>query len=551
MLKGSQVLACTLSVVSGAYVGLRFLGLDLLHLNEADTTEDEAEEHRARIEERIHETHAENSVAEIVRQRILLTCRVTRELSCTAAEPFDQALAACEKLQASDGRPLFGIPISVKDNVDLRGTPSTCGLATRRDLKAEDGDVAQRLKKAGAIIITKSNVPQAMMLPESVNRVWGQCCNPWNSARTAGGSSGGEGVLVATGCTDLGIGTDIGGSLRIPAVWCGVCGFSPTARRVSTMGCATLSSAKLDILTSVGPIARRVENLKRGMAALCANSQDALQPPLPWRDVTLSPQSVRIGYFEETPYFEVCPSVRRAMREAQAALEKVGCVLVRVDPPDMYKYVQLYYGLMSSEGGMRSFHEALQGEPLLEQYRTLSHLARLPPTLRTLGALALHLHSPRMAQLLQCTGQKTVYEYQRLAGERRTAQQAFYEEYFQRHHVHALLYPGPALPAVPHGMSRRLTPSLCYTFMANLLELPTVVLPVTRVREDEQHYETQHCDAWSSAAHDVMEHSVGMPVGVQLSALPYQDEMCLHVADILQTQLGVFAPPPTSFKGNT
>ena len=148
-----------------------------------------------------------------------------------------------------------------------------------------------------------------------------------------------------------------------------------------------------------------------------------------------------------------------------------------------------------------------------------------------------------MAQLLQCTGQKTVYEYQRLSGARRAAQQAFYAQYFTQHNVHALLYPGPALPAVPHGMSRRLTPSLCYTFMANLLELPTVVLPVTRVRESEQHYETQHRDAWSAAARDVMRGSVGMPVGVQISALPFQDEVCLCVASILQERTGVFCPP--------
>ena len=159
-------------------------------------------------------------------------------------ELYDEALEDAKKLiQESatktlrDFPLLYGVPISVKDCIAIKGTFSTGGLACRlNSTSKEDSLIVQVLKKAGAIPICRGNTIQLMMLPESVNRIWGRSRNPWDLSRTPGGSSGGDAALVAMDCVPLAVATDVAGSIRIPAASCGVVGFKPTASRLSGKG---------------------------------------------------------------------------------------------------------------------------------------------------------------------------------------------------------------------------------------------------------------------------------------------------------------------------
>ena len=130
---------------------------------------------------------------------------------------------------------LEGLPISVKDQFDQKGFHSTCGMMARLDApKRQDGLLLAKLRAQGAIPFVRSNAPQLCLAPESDNRIWGATRNPYNLARTSGGSSGGESALLASGASPLGIGTDIGGSVRIPACYCGLAAFKPSSARVSS-----------------------------------------------------------------------------------------------------------------------------------------------------------------------------------------------------------------------------------------------------------------------------------------------------------------------------
>ncbi|RYG51994.1 hypothetical protein EON66_10200 [archaeon] len=201
---------------------------------------------------------------QIVRVFALRCATVGMSMAAVTEENYTNALEAA---RASDARraagnalgPLDGIPISVKDQIDQAGFDSTCGNACRTFRPAaQDAVVIAVLRRAGAIPFVRSNVPQCLMLPESCNIIWGACTNPFNAARTPGGSSGGEGALIGAHCSPLGIGTDIGGSIRIPAHFCGVYGFKPTPQRVSHVGIPAPRPRSVTgqnaILPAVGPL---------------------------------------------------------------------------------------------------------------------------------------------------------------------------------------------------------------------------------------------------------------------------------------------------------
>ena len=211
---------------------------------------------------------------EITRAFIKIAATRGMALGHIAEERFADALrdaAAVDEARASkagdgsgeDEVPLYGLPISVKDQFNMAGYDSTCGLAVRCGRPAAvDGALVSVLRKAGAIPFVRTNVPQALLLPETGNAVWGVAQNPYNVARTTGGSSGGEGGILALGGSPCGLGTDIGGSLRIPAHNCGVCALKPTAARLTKLGLAVPRlrdvSGQDAVKSTAGPMARCV-----------------------------------------------------------------------------------------------------------------------------------------------------------------------------------------------------------------------------------------------------------------------------------------------------
>jgi hypothetical protein len=173
--------------------------------------------------------------------RLAQRCRrYGRPRNVIAEELYEEAAEAAESLSknaSSSQSPLYGVPISVKECLSVKGCYSTGGLACRLgQRKTHDSLLVQVLKSQGALPLCTGNVMQIMMLPECVNRIWGRAENPWDYSRTPGGSSGGDAALVALGCVPLALASDVAGSIRIPASFCGVVGFKPCSRRLSGKG---------------------------------------------------------------------------------------------------------------------------------------------------------------------------------------------------------------------------------------------------------------------------------------------------------------------------
>lgn len=242
-----------------------------------------------------------------------------------------------ERAKNINSLPLWGIPISIKDCVQQKGTDATCGSAAKCFKPfQEDGLQVTMLRNAGAVLHVRSNVPQLLMMPESENNIWGCSKNPWDKSRTPGGSSGGEAALVASGCSVMGLGSDIGGSIRIPAHYCGLVGFKPTPMRVTSKGSVVPRylgrNGQMIIKPTVGPLTRSVRDCISMMEALTvplAAEVDKFLPPLPPWNTSLSkngPSDVtrplRIGMVLSDDWFEAAEACQRAVRLAGKALSE-------------------------------------------------------------------------------------------------------------------------------------------------------------------------------------------------------------------------------------
>jgi len=183
----------------------------------------------------------------------------------------DEARRVRERLEqrTSDLPPLLGVPITVKDALPVAGLRFTAGSTFYRDnVATKDAGAVRRLKEAGAIVLGKTNCPDMSASAETRNLIVGLTRNPWRPDHSAGGSSGGEAALIASGGSPLGLGADFGGSIRIPAAFCGVLGFKPTAGRVVTDGHMPQTPHIVGEWNTVGPIARRVEDIALALSVL-------------------------------------------------------------------------------------------------------------------------------------------------------------------------------------------------------------------------------------------------------------------------------------------
>src|ERR1051326_2725328 len=219
-------------------------------------------------------------------------------------EAMDAAKRA-EDRPAGDARgPLDGIPVTIKDSFDMEGLPTTCGSRFFAHLRAaNDATAVQRLRAAGAIPIGKTNCPEFLNNYETDNLVTGRTNNPWDLERTAGGSSGGESAAIAAFCSAGGIGSDGGGSVRIPAHFCGIAGLKPTPGRVSAAGHLPEINHPGGLLGVAGPMARTAEDVRILFEVLAGyDSQDPFSSPVPLRRPDLSGLRIRwVPQFYKVP----------------------------------------------------------------------------------------------------------------------------------------------------------------------------------------------------------------------------------------------------------
>lgn len=480
----------------------------------------------------------EVSSREVVQAHIARIEAVDGKLNAVVVRLFEEAkeraAAADDALQRGERWGcLHGVPVTVKESYFVAGTPSTMGLPRlAKEVITEDGILVRRLKRAGAIVLGKTNVPQLMLSHETDNPLYGCTNNPWDLTRTPGGSSGGEAAIIAAGGSPLGLASDLGGSIRLPSHFCGVQGIKATNGRLSQKGTRTNLRGMEAIQFQAGPIGRRVEDLAVAMRVFVGDGTDRTDwvlPPAPLHDpYEVVAQGLSVGYCEDDGLVLPSPAVRRAVREAMQVLRDLEVRVVPWEPPDAQTTLELYLGLMSADGGADA-QRLTQRDPLDRTLRRLFRVAQLPPWLRWPTIRWFNYHRQySQAKLLAATRPRSADEYWQLTFQLQAYVESFYRS-LDAAQIDVLLCPPFGLCAFPHHRGGGLLPAATHCFLANLLGVPAGVTAVTRVRAEEESSRPASQEQTESFALFCERGSAGLPVGVQVIGRHWREDQVLAV----------------------
>ncbi|XP_025909483.1 fatty-acid amide hydrolase 1-like [Nothoprocta perdicaria] len=461
--------------------------------------------------------------------------QITRETNCITEYMWESETKFQQAVRPEKPGLLFGVPVSIKDSINCQGYDSTIGFASNINKPAaEDSVLVQVLKRQGAIPFVKTNVPQSLISYDCNNVIFGQTLNPTLYTRTSGGSSGGEGALIGGGGSILGFGTDLGGSLRLPAAFCGICALKPTGNRLSKRGTISGIPGQKSVVAAVGPMAKKVETLALAMRALLCEDMfnlDSTVPPLPFNEeVYSSTKPLRIGYYETDFFTMPSPSMRRAVREMKQLLEDAGHTLVpfELDNINYYIFNLCVRGLFADGGS--SFCKKFKGELVQGNMGLLLWMARTPDWLKTVLSWITKPFMPRFSSMLRNSRVNTVEDLWSLHYEIEESCHKFIAQW-KKLNLDVMLCPvlGPALPV---GYPGKLAVATSYTILYNCLDFPAGVVPVTTVTDEDEdemeNYKGHYGDHWDRILAKGFSGSVGLPVAVQCVALPWQEELCLR-----------------------
>ncbi|MEW5738058.1 MAG: amidase [Myxococcota bacterium] len=417
-----------------------------------------------------------------------------------------RAEAARREADAADARlraegpsrlpPLHGVPCTIKEAFAVSGMPNTSGLVARKHVRAtEDAPTVARLRAAGAIPLGVTNVSELCLWMESDNRVWGRSNNPYDVTRTVGGSSGGEGAIVGAGGSPFGLGSDIGGSIRLPAFFNGVFGHKPSPGLVPNEGQYPVASPGVRLL-GTGPLARRAEDLPLLLSVLSAR---------PEPDTSLDARRLTVLVLEGDGHIRVSDDLLDAQAQAADVLGRRGARVKTVHLEGLGGVFDMWAAAME-EASESSFGDLLgQGvplNPLVELGRFL--VGRSPYTFPAVGLLALEgllsRFEGRKAKALEAAAQLEARVRSMLGPDT------------------VLLYPPYPEVAPKHGRPMLFPTRFVYTGLFNLLGLPVTQVPMGL---DAQ----------------------GVPLGVQVAAAEGQDARTLAVAQWLEEDCGGWVWP--------
>lgn len=462
--------------------------------------------------------------------------RVNPALNAVVVKRYDAARAEAKEADARRVRgeklpPLHGVPITIKECLDLAGTPSTFGLPSRAHHQAaQDDRYVARIREAGAIILGKTNVAQMLLYFESDNPVYGRSNNPWNLARTPGGSSGGQAALIAAGGSPLGLGTDIGGSLRIPATFCGIASLKPTSGRTPDAGRYSVPIGERAVVSQVGVLARTVADVALGTEIVNGGRHPDTEPPMPLGDpASVDVSRLRVAYYTEDGTFSPSPAARRAVLEAAGVLKSRGAQVTAWTPPDVSHATDLFFGILSADGA-RGYNQALGRGKKDPRVATLMFMAaRSRPTLAALGGLLKLLGQPGMAGSIRNFGHHDTHHYWQLVEAQMEYQHRFLDalDHSDGGPFDVILCPVCPLPAFTHGAARDVLTTGGCTILYNLLGYPAGVVPFTRVHPGEDAGRALSRDMVEKTARQVELGSLGLPVGVQVVARPWREHVAL------------------------
>ncbi|WP_375463533.1 amidase [uncultured Methylobacterium sp.] len=436
------------------------------------------------------EAHLDRIAA--VNPRLNAVVRLTAESARREAALADAALARGDRTG-----PLHGVPVTIKDTLETAGVVCTGGTLGRASyVPRTDATAVARLRAAGAIILGKTNVPELAGALETDNLVYGRTNNPYDLARTPGGSSGGEAAIVAACGSALGLGTDAGGSIRVPAHYCGLAALKPTSGRVPRTGQFPRPMGARNSVFHVSLIARRVDDLALALPLIAGpDFHDYTIVDMPLRDPrAVSLSGLKLAFFDDDGASAPTPEIAAAVRSAAQAFAEAGIAVAERRPPDAEKAATVYYDMTRGDGGagVRAFLKSVGTDrisPLFEQSLT----SRSAPAMGSI------------TEALAAFARWDAY---------RNAQLGFLEDY------DALLSPVAPYVAPPHGMS--FDPDrqrgVGYAQMHNLTGWPAATVRVGTSPE-------------------------GMPIGVQVAAHPWREDVALALARHLEDSFGGWSRP--------
>jgi Asp-tRNA(Asn)/Glu-tRNA(Gln) amidotransferase A subunit family amidase len=450
------------------------------------------------------------SPVELVEAHVAQIERMNPQLNAIVHCAFDRAREDARKVEmARRGRKtkralgaLHGVPITIKSSIDVACFPCECGSRVRKgNQPAADAPLVARLRAAGAIILGNTNVPEFLMAYETDNLLYGRTNSPWDLSRTPGGSSGGEAAAIAAGCSAGGVGSDGGGSIRIPAHYSGICGLKPTPGRVPSTGHFPGSAGPFAHLGIVGPMARTVGDVERLFQVMAGpDPGDPCAAPVMarnWSDREI--RKLRIGFFEFDDTVPVTPETAAAVRRVAGALQQQGFVVEEWHPENLERVWKLWWNLFGRAGQM-AFAPMLSGRdddlsPILKEFR--GWVAVEPP----LSA----------GELLD-----TLLDRDKLRAKFLAKMEDF----------PILICPVCAIPAFRHGEREwsvqgrkvKYAKAMAYSQWFNLLGTPAAVVPVSQSAE-------------------------GLPIGVQIVGRPWEEEAVLAVAAKVEEACGGYRRP--------
>ncbi|KAI1609187.1 amidase [Exophiala viscosa] len=442
--------------------------------------------------------------------------------SCLTETFFDKAIERAKYLDQcrNEGKPLgplHGLPISIKDGFQIVGTEASIGYVSFLGKKSTtNSPLVELLLSLGAVLYVKTNIPQTLMTADSDNNIFGRTLNPHNTVLNAGGSSGGEGALVAFRGSPLGVGTDVAGSVRIPAICCGTYGFKPTASRVPYGGQQVPALAGWKPITaSAGPLTNDFEALEVFVKSVIDATPallDSTAVDVPWRALEPKVDSkLRIGVLQEDPLYPLHPPVKRILAEAAKKLEAVGHELVPLTAKEgrVSDIQEVAFELFVLHTGTSIGHIKASGEPMVPSVAKADKPANYGN----------YTFVPDLKDM------DFVHKYASLSVLRSELSENWRKIWLEKK-LDAVLAPSAQNTAVPHD-NFGWPP---YTAFLNLLDYPACVIPYGKASKQLDTEAVKMPAAQAQYDPDVLD---GAPCSVQVFTRGFRDEECLKVARVV------------------
>lgn len=412
-----------------------------------------------------------------------MTIKAQEQTNCVTEILFPEA-EEWAKNEVNLKGPLAGIPVSLKDSIQVKGFDISVGYSQHTGKPyTEDGPMVKLLKDAGAIPFVKTNLPTTLLSFESTNDVWGRTTNPHNSKYSPGGSTGGESALLAFGGSRIGIGSDVAGSVRVPAHFSGCYSLRCSTGRWPKVGMNTSMPGQEAIPSVFSPMARTMNDLAyftKSLIQMAPWKYDYTVHPLEWRENVSKEykekKKLRIGVMRTDGVVDPAPACARALDQVSSALEAEGHEVFDVTPPSPYSALQIASHLLLSDGGKTFMSFFRTGEWNDKGAEQLVYYMQLPRPLKWMYYLWVKYvkGDDIWAGLLKDWHPKSAHEYWQLVGRREAYKHGFFTWWTETAKMDVMICAPNATPAVPHEGMKDAVSSCGYTFMFNLVSTPSL-----------------------------------------------------------------------------